>query len=204
MLVSVIIPNYNHEKFLRQRIETVLSQTYKDFEVIILDDCSADGSRDIIEAYKQNPKVCSISYNKTNSGSGFKQWKKGIELAKGELIWIAESDDWCKNNFLETLVTAFEKNESCVVAFAQSYFVGNKDVIKGHSDHISPNSGYISGELFFKTRLVFGCTIFNASMAVFKKEFAMLVPEQFTEFRLCGDSFFWINLVQYGEVFISD
>src|ERR1700742_1367615 len=102
--VSVIVPNYNHSRYLNQRIDSVLSQTYQDFELIILDDCSTDDSRKIIKQYQEHPKVSHIVFNETNSGTTFKQWKKGIELAKGKYIWIAESDDWCEPNLLETLV----------------------------------------------------------------------------------------------------
>ena len=92
-LVSIIIPNYNHAKFLDERIQSVLNQTYQNFELIILDDKSSDNSVEVINQYKDDPRVSSIIINKDNSGSTFKQWYKGIEIAKGEIIWIAESDD---------------------------------------------------------------------------------------------------------------
>src|SRR6187431_17527 len=95
--VSVIIPNYNHADFLMQRIVSILNQTYQDFELIILDDCSSDKSREIIEHYRTHPKVSHIVYNAENSGSTFKQWKLGLDYAKGDWIWIAESDDYCEN-----------------------------------------------------------------------------------------------------------
>ena len=53
----VIIPNYNHALYLQERLDSVFNQTYQDFEVIILDDCSTDNSREIIEKYANNPKV---------------------------------------------------------------------------------------------------------------------------------------------------
>src|SRR5690348_1753899 len=102
--VSVIIPNYNHAQYLNQRIDSVLKQTYSDFEVIILDDYSIDNSRDIIEQYRTNKKVSAIIYNEINSGNPFQQWDKGIQLAQGEYIWFAESDDWCELNLLETVM----------------------------------------------------------------------------------------------------
>lgn len=107
--VSVIIPNFNHEKYLDERIQSVLNQTYTDFEVIILDDVSKDNSKEVIEKYRSNPHVSNIVYNTENSGSTFKQWAKGFNLAKGGLIWIAESDDSCSPKLLEKLVNEFEK-----------------------------------------------------------------------------------------------
>jgi glycosyltransferase involved in cell wall biosynthesis len=80
ILVSVIIPNYNHSLYLKQRIDSVLNQTFQDFELIILDDCSSDSSKEIIEQYRQNPKVSQIIFNQINSGSVFKQWAEGNHL----------------------------------------------------------------------------------------------------------------------------
>jgi glycosyltransferase involved in cell wall biosynthesis len=98
--VSVIVPNYNHGRFLKQRLDSIFDQSFSDFEIIILDDCSTDNSRDIIESYRLNSKVSSITYNSSNSGSSFRQWKKGLSLAKGKYIWIAESDDYAASDFL--------------------------------------------------------------------------------------------------------
>ena len=107
-MVSVIIPNYNHDKYLDVRIQSILNQTYQDFEIIILDDCSTDNSKAVIERYRDNDHVSHIVYNEKNSGTTFKQWEKGIELAKGDLLWIAESDDSCDCNFLDSLIPKFE------------------------------------------------------------------------------------------------
>ena len=59
-LISVIIPNFNHAPYLKQRIDSVLSQTYDNLEVILLDDCSRDNSGEILSSYKNNPKVKKI------------------------------------------------------------------------------------------------------------------------------------------------
>ncbi len=92
--VSIIVPNYNHEKYLRQRLDSIYGQTYKNYEVILLDDCSSDDSRTILNEYRDRyPDRTRCEFNETNSGGVFRQWRKGISLAKGDYIWIAESDD---------------------------------------------------------------------------------------------------------------
>ena len=91
--LSAIVPNYNHGPYLKLRIDSILNQTYEDIEVIILDDNSQDNSVEIIESYRTHPKVSHILLNDRNSGSTFIQWEKGINLATGKWIWIAESDD---------------------------------------------------------------------------------------------------------------
>ena len=80
--VSVIIPNYNHAPYLRQRIDSVLQQDYQDFEVILLDDCSKDDSRQVLENYRDHPKVSHVVYNEQNTGNTFIQWERGINLAE--------------------------------------------------------------------------------------------------------------------------
>ena len=131
-MVSVIIPNYNHAKYLDERIHSVLNQTYQDFEVIILDDCSTDNSLEIINKYKDNPHISQIIVNEQNSGSPFKQWKKGILLAKGEVIWIAESDDTCETTFLEKLLKTRQETNS-VLVFCHSILINEYGIIGENS-----------------------------------------------------------------------
>lgn len=86
-MVSVIIPNYCHAPYLRQRIDSVLAQTYSDIEVVLLDDCSTDGSQAIMECYRNHPRIRHIVCNDRNSGSAFSQWYKGFALTQGDYIW---------------------------------------------------------------------------------------------------------------------
>ena len=68
MKVAIILPNYNKSSYLEQRIESILNQSLRDFELIILDDCSPDNSKNIIENYQHHPKVYHIIYNEVNAG----------------------------------------------------------------------------------------------------------------------------------------
>ena len=107
--VSVIVPNYNHARYLRKRIDSILWQAYQDFELLLLDDCSTDSSREILTTYANNPKV-RLEYNAQNSGSVFKQWNKGVRLTGGRYIWIAESDDFSDPEFLARLVPIWRRD----------------------------------------------------------------------------------------------
>jgi glycosyltransferase involved in cell wall biosynthesis len=201
-MVSAIIPNFNHGRFLKQRIDSVLNQSYADIEVIILDDCSTDDSRDIIEPYRLHPKVSHIVYNDTNSGSPFLQWKKGIALAAGEYIWIAESDDYCELSLLQTLVDGILNNNHCVLAYAQSVVL-NDD---GHINRVTTHpliEEYIPGGQYIVDYLAENCSICNAGMAIFKKESYQSVSPDFASYRLCGDWAFWTEIARQGNVFIS-
>src|SRR5665811_2252292 len=128
--VSVIVPNFNHAKYLLERLESIYGQTYGNTEVILLDDCSSDDSVAVLRDYAERyPDKTICRFNEENSGGVFHQWKKGLELATGELVWIAESDDYCSANLLEELVRSFQ-NPAVMLAFARTEFVRGMPPIK--------------------------------------------------------------------------
>lgn len=185
--VSVIVPNYNHAQYLTQRIETILNQTYQDFELILLDDCSTDNSREILESYRSDSHVSHVVYNEQNSGTAFSQWNKGIQLAKGEWIWIAESDDWAELTFLEEVMYEAKKHPSAGLIYAESsYMYEGKFVWAPECDGIVYQ---YSGKEYNCQQLLFGCKIANVSMMVFKRELynRYAHPESFMHMHLCGD-----------------
>ncbi|WP_316769727.1 glycosyltransferase family 2 protein [Pedobacter frigiditerrae] len=200
--VSIIVPNFNHAPYLKQRIDSVLNQTYQDFELIIMDDFSTDNSRDIINHYASCSKVSNIIYNEKNSGNTFKQWKKGVSLAVGDYIWIAESDDWCEPTLLQTLVDGIEKDPNCAISYCQSYCVTKDDNIRFQSSH-NKLSEIVEGKTYIQQYLSVPIAIFNASMALWKRDLFHLIPDELTSFKFCGDWYFWINLCKHGNVHIS-
>lgn len=199
-LVSVIIPNYNHASYLDQRIQSVLNQTYDNFEVIILDDRSPDNSVEVINQYASNPHVSHIVVNKENSGSTFVQWNHGIELSKGDIIWIAESDDYCEPNFLEELVREFCSLPNCTVAYCSSEYVDAQNKDLGTYFHYDKPIYYMDGKEFIRNRNAFGCAICNASSAIFCKKTALSIDKRYQTYKMCGDKFFWILMAEKGNV----
>ena len=109
-LVSVVVPNYNYADYLAPRIDSILRQTFSDFELLLLDDCSTDHSVSVMKKYASDPRVVAIDVNQTNTGSPFPQWMKGIKMARGKYVWIAEADDLAEPDFLSTLVAAAESH----------------------------------------------------------------------------------------------
>lgn len=120
--VTAIVPNYNHARYLRQRIDSILEQTYPHLEVILLDDCSTDESREVIMEYCEgHPDRVRAILNEENSGNVFRQWRRGIEAATTDLVWVCESDDFCELDFLDNLVPHF-RDHSVQVAFGRIQF----------------------------------------------------------------------------------
>ena len=200
-MVSVIIPNYCHARYLDQRIQSVLHQTYQDFEVIILDDCSPDdgASKAVIEKYRENPHVSHIVYNEVNGGSPYKQWEKGINLAKGELIWIAESDDDCDSRLLEVLVDAITAQPHVSVAFCRSILFNEQGAI-GPVGPKTIQEGVMDGKQFIHDYMHSGTGIVNASSALFTKNAFMNISRDYASLKGAGDRLFWILLAEKGDV----
>lgn len=209
--VSVIIPNYNHAAFLQERIDSVLSQTYPPAEIIILDDCSTDESRSVIDQYRQNPLVSNVVYNQTNSGSPFAQWKKGIELAKHDWIWIAESDDTALTGFLEEAEKLLQQHSPAGIFYCDakiedgtsppSKFSDQKNkwfnTIKWSSDYKSDGNAEISECLGLR------CTINNVSSTIFKKDLLKNHLDDIATFRFHGDWYAYLAITLKSDIAYS-
>ena len=195
-LVSVIVPNYNHARYLEQRLDTVFNQTYQNFEVIILDDKSTDNSLEVIQRYKDNSHLSQIVVNEQNTGSPFKQWDKGINLAKGELIWIAESDDYNELTFLEELITEWGKHKDVVVAFSQ-YVLFTDDWASKSKEH---SAQCFNGIRYIKQRMLRGNQIKNASGVLFKKNIYEQISKEYISYKSAGDYLMWVMILRFGNV----
>lgn len=201
--VSVIVPNYNYGRFLKQRLETILVQTFQDFELILLDDCSTDDSREVMEAYVRHPKVSHVVMNDRNTGSPFVQWERGLQLAAGEYVWIAESDDYASPVFLETAMRAFEAHPKAVIAAVCSQFVDKDGAdVRGDYDGVSLDGTVRchASEAYIRHNLYWGATIYNASGVVFSREAYTRIGKAYTTMRYSGDYMFWTELAGLGSV----
>jgi glycosyltransferase involved in cell wall biosynthesis len=210
--VSVVIPNYNHARYLKKRLQSVLEQTYQDLEIIYLDDASTDNSNEVFLEFSNDPRIRSL-LNEKNSGSPFKQWNKGIKNAKGEYIWIAESDDYANATLLEKLVDALNKNPAAGLAYCQSWEVDENDQVLSNYQWLTDEldterwkTNYTnSGIDEFINYMIFRNTIPNASAVVFRRSIYEEVGGAPENFRLCGDWLFWSKfLMQSGIVFIAE
>lgn len=201
--VSVVIPNYNHALFLRQRVESVLRQTYRDFEVMLLDDCSTDESRSVLSRYADHPEV-RIEFNSVNSGSPFKQWNKGVRLARGRYVWIAESDDYADERFLEKLVPLLEAEPTAVIAYCRSRRVLADGQIGGTSPPLDAKRWTTDfradGREECENYLVRANSIPNASAVIFRREAFERAGGADESFVLCGDWKLWVAMALTGRI----
>jgi glycosyltransferase involved in cell wall biosynthesis len=205
--VSIIVPSYNHARFLRRRIDSVFQQTYQDFEVILLDDCSLDNSQEIISSYISDPRA-RVEFNTANSGSTFKQWNKGVGLARGEYIWIAESDDFSDTRFLERLVGVLDAEPDVAFVYCRSWRVSEGDVVEGFGDSylVDLQSSRWTGDYLAdgheecRKYFVRYNIVPNASAVVLRKAIYEQVGGADESYRLNGDWKLWSSMALAGNV----
>lgn len=213
-LISVIVPNYNHGKYLRERLDSIYNQSYQNIEVILLDDASVDGSVAILEEYaeryRQNTRlIC----NTHNSGSPFAQWRKGMSLARGELIWIAESDDNSNAEFLSELAPMFA-NSAVTLAFCKTLFINDGGKVVWSTDEYLHD---VAPELWQRPFVMGAATLVqrawvaknivpNVGSAIFRKplDLSKLCAFGWTNFKVCGDWIFYLNICRGGLVGYSE
>ncbi|PGZ93592.1 glycosyl transferase [Bacillus pseudomycoides] len=211
--VSVIVPNYNYGRYLIERIESIVNQTYPIYELIFLDDCSSDGSVEIFKNFlvKDNRKHFKIKtlINTANSGSVYRQWIKGISLADGDYIWIAEADDLCSQIFLEKAMKGFYKNKDVVLSYVQSKLIDEHGNVLapdclGFNNDISTEKWKIpyirNGIDEIKDSLVVKNTIPNVSAVVFKKIDIREIQGKLEQYKVAGDWFFYTYILQKGMI----
>jgi glycosyltransferase involved in cell wall biosynthesis len=205
--VSILVPNYNYARFLDQRLGSIERQTYRDFEVILLDDASTDDSVRILKRFAREHD-CQLVCNEHNSGNAFKQWNKGLKLATGQYVWIAEADDYADERFLETLVGRLKQNPECGLAYCNSSAVDagghiidlvrptmyDVDLTRWQRDFVG------SGREECIRYLIRENTIQNASAVVFKRELCNVVGVADESLKLAADWKFWASLLCVSDL----
>ncbi|SFH06792.1 Glycosyltransferase involved in cell wall bisynthesis [Desulfotomaculum arcticum] len=126
--VSVIIPVYNVEKYLRQCLDSVINQTLQEIEIICIDDGSSDGSWLILEEYASRDYRIRI-LNQKNAGAGAAR-NRGLELATGEYLSFLDSDDFFEQNMLELAYAKAKEDDADIVVFRADFYWNNSDYFK--------------------------------------------------------------------------
>lgn len=134
-LVSIITPNYNASKYIAATIESVQNQTYKNWELLIIDDCSTDNSIEIINAFQKKDARIKLLELPQNSGPAIVR-NQGIKIAQGNYLTFIDSDDIWLSNFIETSLKLVKDSEGFVFA---SYHRFDEDLKPYYKDFIVPS-----------------------------------------------------------------
>ena len=213
--VSVVIPNYNYDRYITERLDSIYNQTFPIYEVLILDDASSDKSVVTISNYiERTGNEAHLIINEKNSGSVFRQWKKGVNSCKGDLVWIAEADDLAETGFLQELAPAF-KERQLMLSYCQSnqingsgrmltdsyleYTLGASDCCL--TDYCRDGREEITKAMCIKN------TIPNVSAVLFRRlaiqEALEEVGEEVYKLRVAGDWLLYLHVLLKGKVCFS-
>lgn len=213
--ISVIVPNYNYERYIAMRLASVDRQSYPIYEVIVLDDASIDHSIEVIQKFVKEATVdIRLIINQDNSGSVFRQWQKGLALCRGDLVWLAEADDLAEAGFVEELTSSFG-DPSMVLAYSQSKMINSEGAMLSpdylrYTDAISDrwHQSYVcEGITEIRAAMAVKNTIPNVSAVIFRrvaleKAFAEL-GDNLYQFKVAGDWLLYLHVLRQGLVYFS-
>ena len=198
-LVSVVIASYNYGDLIEKRIDSFLNQTYENIEIIVLDDCSTDDSRDVIEKFRSDNRI-RIIYNNENLG-WIKNSNLGMSMSKGEYVLFGNCDDVASGDLIENLVRPLIEDKLIGVSFCESElidFFGNqigsdRDSRDRKFTHSTQSNCRIE-RMEMASFLSHSCVIPNLSAALFRREALALIEGFSTRYSICSDWNLFIEL----------
>ena len=189
--VTVLMPVYNSEKYLKESIDSILNQTYENFELLILDDASTDNSVKIINSYKDDR--IKLFKNEKNKGISYTR-NKGVELATGEFIALMDSDDISKKNRLEVEVKFLEKYTEFDVVSSRAEVLNGEKLYKTHKK--------IEEFELANIQLMFRDVIINPA-SMFRKEFINKNNIRYREENFVAEDYdFWVECAKFTNIAI--
>ena len=189
-LVSVIMPVYNGEKFLKYSIESILNQTYRNFEFIIIDDGSTDNSLKIIKEYQKKDKRIKVIENKKNLGIAF-SYNQAINLAKGDLIACMEADDISNKNRFYFQVSEFIREKDLIIVGSNIEIINEKNKTIGLRLYPYSHKKIIKS-IIFKSP-------FAQPSVMFKKKIYFISKGYNEQYKNAMDYDLWFRILKLGK-----
>jgi glycosyltransferase involved in cell wall biosynthesis len=182
--VSVLLPVYNCEKYISETIQSLLNQTFEDFEILVIDDCSKDSTIEIVESFDDKR----IQLFKKEKNTGYtNSLNYAISIAKGEYIARMDGDDICMPNRFEKQVEFLDANTNIILCGSAIQIIGQNTILRHPSSHDE-----------IKVKLCFGNAFYHPSVmgriSVFKEN------AYYSQFEPAEDYNLWTRLVFKGEL----
>jgi glycosyltransferase involved in cell wall biosynthesis/GT2 family glycosyltransferase len=215
--ISVVAPNYNYALYLPERLRSIDAQTVAPYELIVLDDASKDDSVSVAQSLLPTLATpAELIVNDTNSGSVFRQWRRGVEMAEGDLVWIAEVDDLSDPGFLAEAQRPLIEDPSVVLSFTQSKMIDEHGQITGPDyldyvqdiDPVRWRQAYVADGLDeIRLAMAIKNTIPNVSGVLFRRDALLRVLNEafdtISSFRVAGDWATYVKLLEQGRIAFS-
>jgi len=191
-LVSVVVASYNYAQYLANRMDSLINQTYQNIELLIIDDCSTDGSLEILRRYENHPRIRVVA--RQQNGGVVAVMNQGIEMSSGEFVIFGQCDDDCDERQIERLVDAMKRHPSAGIAFCRSLLIDEDDRVLGDDYSIREKAfrskcvadTLITGEEMGRF-LMTSCVIPNMSAALIRREAFEKVGLLSDKYKVCCD-----------------
>ena len=193
--ISIVIPIYNVQNYLRQALDSVINQTLTDIEIVCVEDCSTDNSRAIVQEYAQKDSRIKLILNEKNKGVAVTK-NRGIDSATGDYIMFLDSDDWYEQNACEIAYNNIRKNQSDFMYFnMRIHFESTKKVLV-QTERLRPffNCNNPSNILLYQMDEPF-MSYGEAVYKIYRRDFLNLNNIRFSLLPYCEDVNFYIKAI---------
>ncbi len=188
--VSIVLPTYNGKKYIRESVDSILAQSYTDWELILVDDCSTDGTAEILEEYATGDKRISVIHNMVNQKLP-RSLNTGFSRARGRYLTWTSDDNRYMPEALEKMVGFLEENENAMIVRSDYFFIDAQGEVIGNSIEYSDHNMY-----------AFNC--FGACF-LYRKEVRDVVGEYNTDAFGVEDYEYWLRILdRFGRIFSID
>jgi glycosyltransferase involved in cell wall biosynthesis len=206
-LVSIVFTSYNHQEYLKQALDSLINQTYRNFEIIVIDDNSTDGSQKILEEYRKYPNV-SLHLLEKNTGSYVKASNYGAGFAKGEYLMFAQCDDFSEPQQVERVMQVFFEHNNVGVVYSKSNMVDESGYAYS-TDYAGREKAFkikcaidtVISRIEMRNFLSFACVIPNLSAAILKKKLFDKAGGLSTDYLVAADWAFWLDLSERTDFY---
>lgn len=187
--ISILIANYNNGKYFRDCYDSIIAQSYENWEAIIVDDCSTDGSVNIIKEIIQNDERFKLYQNETNKGCGYTK-RKCIDLSTGDLCAFLDPDDALFYYSVECSVDELHKNPKAIATYSQLIFC---------DENLNPKETFNKIKQVHNDKYFFNCPIQLSAFFVFKKEAYMNTIGINASLKNAVDQDLYLKLLEVGD-----
>lgn len=201
--VSIIIPLYNKTEFIRRALDSVLNQTFQDYEVIVVDDGSTDNGPVVIKTEYDDPRIKLVT--QSNAGPGAAR-NRGVKEARGELVTFLDADDEWLPIFLEKSINNIENNHSCVASTCSFYINDFESLSKINTlANISPGPFRVSGNETPKQLSYINGIMHSAGTVLCKTAVCRKYGGFFEGRCMYGeDRFLWLKVLLNSYIYYDD
>jgi glycosyltransferase involved in cell wall biosynthesis len=199
--ISVLMPTYNQEMYIRKAIESVLLQSYTNFELVISDDASTDSTRYIVSDFMKLDSRIKYYRNDRNFGAA-ENYNISLQRAKSDSYWISiSSDDWWDCRLLEKLVTEAERHPSVTITHCDAYRVDESGQIIGRYSDLWPQWSQTGVHRSIREMFLYGCLI-NNNCTLVRRDLQLILYSTKTLFdptlKHAHDYHLWLQLLSRG------